>query len=690
MINSRWLLLSVSVIAILVSSTVFVAIPITPRASAQPVAGANWEYINYDRYGTNSNPQTQINKENVQFLELKWMYPYPQSSSVAAKLKGVALSEGSGAPPLIVNGIVYTQTNYDTILALDATTGKQLWSFTEEVDAAKVLASGAIASIGGHHHGIHYVDGVLLQNGWGCSVNAIDPLNGKLLWSIQDMCKDVPTNKGFYSSGGSHPPAIYKKDNILIWGVGGATEGGLSGRTFVAGYDLNSQPAKLLWRSFLQPPTGGDPDWAVRVRDKGWIQGPNGPVKASEIPIELLKDDWGKMPFGVGMSNLWGQYTVDQETGIAYVGTSQPGQDWNATFRPGPNLFGDSIVALNARNGELVWFYQTTAHDLWDWDCSWVVILGNVSIEGKNTKVIIKACKNGYVFVLDAATGKPYWTRDLMPNSRCKQCFLLDPKNPDDMKKNWFNQPSKGPEWANPPNTGAIESDVTFDGKTIFVGAMNQWKLVQVLAVPFPDLVKRTVLRDRVITRETGDPERPTNTTVFALDAATGNIKWKFTVGGVPHRGGVMATGGVVYYPSADGTLYILDADTGKLLSSKLLGAGGLTVQPIIGADANGKMKVLQVMGGRVFSGFGSSSPGAIMAFGLPDKLPQPADVAREALKQVPKEELKDVLKDVPKEALSQVAPSVETVSPISYGIVGVGIVLIVIAGVLFTRRKKA
>ena len=77
------------------------------------------------------------------------------------------------------------------------------------------------------------------------------------------------------------------------------------------------------------------------------------------------------------------------------------------------------------------------------------------------------------------------------------------------------------------------------------------------------------------------------------------------------------------------------------------------------------------------------------MAFGLPDKIPQPADVAREALKEVPKEQLKDVLKDVPKEALSQAAPTAETISPISYGIVGVGIVLIVISGILFSRRKK-
>ena len=78
------------------------------------------------------------------------------------------------------------------------------------------------------------------------------------------------------------------------------------------------------------------------------------------------------------------------------------------------------------------------------------------------------------------------------------------------------------------------------------------------------------------------------------------------------------------------------------------------------------------------------------MAFGLPDKVPQAADIAREAIKEVPKEQLKEVLKDVPKEALSQVAPSAETISPISYGIVGVVIVLIIVAGVLFTRRKKA
>jgi hypothetical protein len=186
------------------------------------------------------------------------------------------------------------------------------------------------------------------------------------------------------------------------------------------------------------------------------------------------------------------------------------------------------------------------------------------------------------------------------------------------------------------------------------------------------------------------------NVTVYAVDGTTGKEKWSYFIPGVSVRGGTIVSGGVVYLNSASGFYYALDAQSGKLLHKIFVGAAAVS-QPTIGKNANGKSILLLKTGGQmgylngVMGGIASTPiPGVLMAWGLPDKVPQPADIAREALKEVPKEQLKDVLKDVPNEALSQVAPPVETVSPISYGIVGVGVVLIVIAGVLFTRRKKA
>ena len=133
-----------------------------------------------------------------------------------------------------------------------------------------------------------------------------------------------------------------------------------------------------------------------------------------------------------------------------------------------------------------------------------------------------------------------------------------------------------------------------------------------------------------------------------------------------------MVSGGLVWSAAVDGYQRALDADTGKVLYETNLGISSVT-QPTMGADSDGKMKLFRVVGGHNFFGIGnvgSTVPGAIMAYGLPDTIPQP----KEIIKEVPKE----VIKEVPKEVIKEV--TVETVSPVSYAIVGI----------VLSRRKKA
>ena len=178
-------------------------------------------------------------------------------------------------------------------------------------------------------------------------------------------------------------------------------------------------------------------------------------------------------------------------------------------------------------------------------------------------------------------------------------------------------------------------------------------------------------------------PHTPQNNfTVWALDLATGKPKWSYFIDGVGFRGGLMVSGGVVYVPSGLGTLYMLDADTGKLLATKQFGTP-LWVQPSMGATADGDMRLAVVFGGQ-FGLWSPQIPGAVMVYGLPDKLPEPQVITKEVIKEV----VKEVVKEVPKEVTKTV--TVETISPISYAAIGVSIVVLVIAGVLFTRRKKA
>ena len=148
-----------------------------------------------------------------------------------------------------------------------------------------------------------------------------------------------------------------------------------------------------------------------------------------------------------------------------------------------------------------------------------------------------------------------------------------------------------------------------------------------------------------------------------------------------------MASGGVIWMSATDGVQRALDADTGEVLYELNLG-GQASVQPSIGADSDGNIILLRVLGGPAFN-FGNDAPGAIMAYGLPDVLPEPEIEIREVIVEVPGPEVivevpgPEVIVEVPLEV------QVQVISPISYVAIGVGVVLVVVAGILFSRRRS-
>ncbi len=660
-------------------------------------SGANWEYINFDSNGTNFNPQIQLNRDNVQSLEIKWAYPIRANSESAINVGegyyGVKFQEGSTTPPIIVNGNVYIITNYYRLIALNASNGKIVWTFQYKADLAGARKSLPLAGVAGHLHGFYYIDGNLVFSGIKCDVVAVDARSGKLSWTLEDICADIPGNSGLYGGVFGYPPALYRTGNILI--VQSSLMDGIAGRGFVAGYDYTSK--QLKWRFYTAPPAGGDPDWVVRVRDKVWIEG----IRATEIPIELLKNDWGDLgmlkfqgmaPWGVfydgnisraGTGTVWGQMAVDEETGMVYFGVSQPTPGNNATYRPGPNLFSDSVVALNAKNGELVWAHQTTTHDLWDWDCGWNVVFGKIGAR----KVVFKACKNGILYAFDGSNGEMIWyfnapsyrRSDFTPfhaNSKLRSgpsddsvIGNWDPRNPETFQRRWENWPSNGPFWENPTANGGVESDIAYDGNTIYVATYNFWGYVQISNTEGIFNVGGFYLQS---------PEyRKGNTTIWAVDASTGKPKWNYYIDGVGHRGGLTVSGGVLYAASPDGNLYALEGATGKLLLKRFFGER-LNIPPTIGATKNGEMMLFQVVGGTAFANtfhgaIGDPVPGALMAFGLPDKTAQPIK------NEPPKEDVREVPK---------VAGAVDGTNMTIY------IVLVIAAAAVFsafwiTKRKK-
>jgi glucose dehydrogenase len=709
MVAHKLLLLSTVLVAILFVSGFSSSIREIPFAEAQQKEpGANWEYINYDLAGSNFNPQTKLNKDNIANIELKWVFPFPTSALSTSALPGVILLDGISGPVLMVDGIVYLVTNNQRIFAFDAKTGKTLWEYQVTADNAKALKEQSIFRLRSHAHGVNYIDGKIWINTMPCRILGLGALTGKVDVSIENLCKDVPTNAGLYKGGGygSNPPVIDHKRNIMIWGVGGDNEGVTQGRTHAAGIDVKT--GKVLWRSFVQPPNEKAfpaekkawGDWLVNNCNRGWIQG----YSACAIPQDALRNDWGKMPTGaelgrvdngVGISDFWGHWALDEETGIVYMGTAQPGPDANSTDRPGPNLMSNSVVAFDVMTGEIKWYHQTTTHDLVDWDCSWNTVLGKIG----NQKVVYKACKNAAIYAMDAATGKALWIFDagpqcVAPPSKATSpypsdvkvtygnfvtkypstCFF-DPLDPASYTKPWRQYPAKtNTGWVNPRTTGSVESDIALAYGNIYITTFNNPSYTGGQAPFLPEV----------------------NGTIFAIDAATGAIKWRYYVKDLLHRGGTIVSGGLVYVNQLnDGNLYVLDAQTGAVILKKYFGSG-LGIQPTIGFNADGKPMIMVILGGKVTAGSGGVGPGAIMAYGLPDKLPEPQvitkEVIKEVIKEVPKEVVKEVVKEVPKEVIKEVTKTVtvESIGPVTYGAIGVAVVMAVVAVVALSRRKSA
>jgi outer membrane protein assembly factor BamB len=760
-------------ILLLVSSLATISPLNTPRpvsvayGQASGVAGANWEYVNSEQVGGSYNPQTQITKDNVQYLETKWIYPYVRP----AVPQKIGDGYGSGAAPLVIDGVVYVAMNDRRILALDATTGRLIWNNTygTSFDSGAQLAKYPwLSRAGAHVHAVNFYrekNWLITSSMGSCESYAVDAKTGKTAWVLttEQLCGTTAEfgdpakgvlgslgNQGFMSGAGSHPPKLL--GNILFFPVPGGS--GSGGRSFVTAFDM-SDPAnpKRLYRTFTQPPAQGDPDWAIKqcteANGNGWyfeypryLEGINHPArdreptylatKCTDVSPDVVRNDgmdmvlgsstFGKMHTATNHgSAVWGNYPLDVETGIVILGWGDQGPYPNLTHRYGPGLHGSGFTAHDVRTGKLVWWFNAIPHDLWDFDCAWGGILGKTAA---GQKIYIKGCKSGQVWGLDATTGKPIWVFDAPTIIRNTDInYGVDknnnPRSPDaccrltkeHMGKPWPNYPSKEKMFTI-CYTHCLESDIASDGKYVYAATHSEPRVLTVTNVRGFGNQGSAERLYNVAEKKYGavagryteaDITGLTYTVIYAFDISTGKEAWRTRINGVPFRGGLTVSGGVVMAYSTDGNLKFFDAGNGKLISERFFGVP-VNVQPTIGATKEGKMRMFMHVGGGGGITLNNALPvdGTLVAFGLPDKLPEP--VVKEVIKEVPKEVVKEVIKEVPKEVIKEVPKevikevpkevvkevTVETISPVSYATIGIGVVLIVISGILFSRRKKA
>ncbi|MDG6967470.1 MAG: PQQ-binding-like beta-propeller repeat protein [Nitrososphaerota archaeon] len=578
----------------------------------------NWDY----------SPQTAINGSNVGHLDLKWLFPLPSPRNPSTLGSSVIIT------PIIAQGVVYYITSSDTVMAQDAANGQVLWSkdLSLNYNYPGIGVAPEAPNLEGHYHAIWYTtvvrgEPLIWIAADNYTIFALNAASGAEVMRLDYLPQGVSGNYGFYDPGGKQM-VIDQARGILMVTVSDS-EGTDAGRGFYEGWNVTASPPTLMWRTFVMPPQdGSDPLWSLHSVENAsyaWVFNGTAQVNLKTLPNStlygMLYGDWGNMGFDgansyAGTGGGWGgSDAFDPQTGIAYVTTAQPSPDWNATTRPGLDLWSSSVMALNETTGRMIWAFQTSPHDLSDYDCSWSVMLANATVDGQNQKVVMKGCKNGYFYALSAATGKMLWYFDAPTIARTPASQILDPTNRTEMVKPWANYPSTAPYIQNPCNSGGIESDPAYDPTTnlAFVATYNCPTYVSVVPTVGPGVPYGSFGRNL----EYPPGGLPSNTSIWAIDVSTGKPVWQFPIPDVGFRGGVDVSGGLVLVPAADGYLRAISEQTGQLVSEKYIGSG-LCTQPAVGQDIQGQeLLVFPVCNGNEVKSPLPVNNGVMMALGL-------------------------------------------------------------------------
>ncbi len=364
--------------ALIVAAITAASTPLWISSSSRDVTAApvksSGEYTSWMQYGGSISDSQysslkQINKSNVAQLQQAWFYPSGNNGF------------RYGSNPIVIDGIMYVWAKDNDIAALDASTGKQIWLHSNNKPR---LVS---------HRGLVY---------W----ESNDRSDRRILYSMNNELHELNATTGenisnFGENGFVDLRQGLGRDVSTIRQIQSNTPGRVFKDLYLTGsatgeeYDsppgdlraYNIKTGKLVWQFHTVPHPG-------------------------EMGYETWPADAWKYVGGV---NNWGEFSIDEKRGIAYFPLGSPTYDFYGADRHGVNLFSDSLLALDARTGKYLWHFQTTHHDLWDYDLMTGPKLLTVTIGGKKTDIVAQAGKNGFLYVFDRVTGKPVFPIEEKP-----------------------------------------------------------------------------------------------------------------------------------------------------------------------------------------------------------------------------------------------------------------------------------
>jgi lanthanide-dependent methanol dehydrogenase len=524
-------------------------------AAPAPVGDGDWPMPAHDYASTRFSPLNEITSDNVKGLKVAFTF-------------STGVDRGQEAAPIVVGGTMYIVTPFPNVVyALDLTKegAPVKWSFKPEPEAA----SQGVACCDVVNRGVVVAGGKVFFNTLDGQTIALDAGTGKQLWR---------TKLGDINRGETITMApLVVKDKVLVGNSGG--EFGVRG--WLAALDANS--GKLAWRAYS---TGSDSDVLIGPSFK--------PFYASDRGKDLGLSTWPPEAWKTGGGTVWGWISFDPETNLIYYGTANPGP-WNAEQRPGDNKWTAGMFARDVDTGQARWFYQFSPHDLYDYDAINENILVDLPIAGVQRKVIVRPERNGYLYVLDRASGEVLSADAFSP---VNAILGVDLKT----GRPHFN-PAKQPQMGKvirdicPTAPGAKDwnpSAWSPDTQLLYIPHANlcmDWESMQANYIAGTPYVGAEV---RMYAGPGGN-----RGVVTAWDPVHRRASWE-TREDLPVWSGALAThGGVVFYGTMDGWFKALDAKSGKLLWKFQTGSG-IIGQPVSyqGPDGHQYVAVLSGVGG--------------------------------------------------------------------------------------------
>ncbi len=499
------------------------------KADSEP---GNWLMYSGNYFSHRFSKLDQITTANVQRLKPKWMVQMRTTHKVETT-------------PLVVDGILYFTSPPNNVIALDAETGRRLWSYNYKVPPKVVVCCGQV------NRGLAILGNRLFMGTVDAKLVALDARSGRELWKTEVFD---------YTQGyGVTTAPMVAKDKVIV----GVTGGEYGVRGFIDAYYIST--GERAWR-FYTVPGPGEPNFGT----------------------------WEGDSWKTGGSSIWVTGAYDPELNLAYWGTGNPGPDWNGEGRAGDNLYADSLVALDLDSGKLKWHFQFTPHDVHDWDSVQVPVLADMTFRGSRRKLVLFGNRNGFFYVLDRVTGEYLLGKPFVKQTWAKE---LDAKGRPVRLPNTF--PTRegvavwpgvtgGQNWYSPsfsPLTGLY-----------YVAAQEQGNIFFSADANYKPGLSFTGGGGKPI------PGEPGFGAVRAIVPETGEIKWEHRVVS-PFWAGVMATAGnLLFGGTQEGHFFALDARTGKHLWN--FPTGGFIIANPISYLAGGK-QYIAIPAGDVLMAFG-------------------------------------------------------------------------------------